>query len=136
MKRQRSPGGGGASNRQLRVGENVRHALADILARESLFDPALKGVLVTIPQVRMSPDLKLATAFVIPLGGKDAEAVVAALERHKRFLRGALAKRVDLKFVPDLRFRTDDSFDEGIRMDALLASPEVTRDTQKKGEEQ
>ena len=135
MKRQRSPGGTGASNRQLRVGENVRHALAEILARETILDPALTGVLVTIPEVRMSPDLKLATAYVMPLGGKEVEGVVAALERHKRFLRGALAKRLEMKFVPDVRFRPDESFEEGMRMDALLASPEVKRDTGKRDEE-
>jgi ribosome-binding factor A len=131
MKRQKSSGATGASNRQLRVGENVRHALAEILARETLFDSALTGVLITIPQVRMSPDLKLATAYVMPLGGKAIDAVVTALERHKKFLRGELAKRLDMRSVPDLRFRADDSFDQGMRMDALLASPEVTRDTAK-----
>jgi ribosome-binding factor A len=126
------PGGApGRSNRQLRVGENVRHALVDILQRETVDDAVLRGVLVTVPEVRMSPDLKLATAYVMPLGGGDAEAVAAALERHRRFLRGELARRIDMKFTPDLRFRADASFAEGEKIDRLLASPEVARDTRK-----
>jgi ribosome-binding factor A len=121
----------GPSHRQLRVGENVRHALADILQRETLFDPALKGVFVTVPEVRMTPDLKLATCYVMPLGGGDVEKVVAALERQKKFLRGELAKRIEMRFVPDMRFRPDESFDRGAAMDRLLASPEVQRDVTK-----
>jgi len=112
----------------LRVGENVRHALADILQRDAPNDPALAGVFVTVPEVRMSADLKLATAYVMPLGGRNVAAVVEALERHKRFLRGALAKRLDMKFMPDVRFRADETFEEGARMDAILRSPDVTRD--------
>lgn len=121
----------GPSNRQLRVGENVRHALAEILQRETLFDPALKGVFVTVPEVRMTPDLKLATAYVMPLGGGNVEGVVTALERQKKFLRGELAKRLDMKFMPDLRFRPDESFERGAAMDRLLASPDVQRDVKK-----
>jgi ribosome-binding factor A len=120
----------GPSNRQLRVGETVRHALAEVLSRETFADPALR-VAVTVPQVRMSPDLKLATAFVMPLGGEGVEGVVAALERHKRFLRGEVAKRLDMKFAPDLRFRADDSFVEGDRIDRLLASEAVRRDVER-----
>ena len=116
------------SQRQLRVGELIRHALAEILQRGEVHDPALEGVVVTVPEVRMTPDLKLATVFVMPLGGKGADAVLAAFERNKRYLRGEIAHRVNLRYAPDLRFRLDTSFDEGERIDALLRSPEVKRD--------
>jgi len=116
------------SQRQLRVGELIRHALADILQHGDVHDPALEGVVVTVPEVRMSPDLKLATVFVMPLGGKDADTIVAAFERNKRFLRGDLAHRINLRYAPELRFQLDTSFDEGDRIDALLRSPEVKRD--------
>lgn len=126
--------GSAPSNRQLRVGENIRHALADILRRGDVMDPVLESHVVTVPQVKMTPDLKLATCFVMPLGGKDVDAVVEALERNKRFLRGELAHRLSMKYMPDLRFRADESFETGERMDALLASPDVSRDTGKKAE--
>lgn len=121
--------GGGPSQRQLRVGELTRHALADLLQRGGVHDPVLDAHVVTVPEVRMSPDLKLATCYVMPLGGKDVDAVIEALERNKRFLRGELAHRLNLKFAPDLRFRPDASFEEGDRIDRLLASPAVARDT-------
>lgn len=116
------------SQRQLRVGEVIRHALADILQRGAIHDPALDGVVVTVPEVRMTPDLKSATVYVIPLGGKGADAVLPAFERNKRYLRGEIAHRVNLRYTPDLRFRLDESFAEGERIDALLRSPEVKRD--------
>lgn len=116
------------TQRQLRVGELVRHILADVLEHGTVNDPALEGVVVTVPEVRMSPDLKVATVFVIPLGGKGADAVVAAFERNRRFLRGEVAHRAGLRYAPDLRFRLDTSFDEGDRIDALLRSPAVKRD--------
>jgi len=116
------------SQRQLRVGELVRHALSDILIQDEVHDPALEGMVVTVPEVRMSPDLTVATVFVMPLGGRNGEAVVAAFERSRKFLRGAVARRVDLRHAPDLHFRLDTSFDEGDRIDALLRSPEVKRD--------
>ena len=119
---------GAASQRQLRVGELVRHALAEILQRGEVHDPDLEGMVVTVPEVRMSPDLRLATAFVIPLGGKGADTLLAVLERHRKFLRGEIAHRVDLRYAPDIRFRMDESFDEGARIDALLRSPDVKRD--------
>jgi ribosome-binding factor A len=119
------------SNRQLRVGENLRHALADIFQRDGVDDRALAGVFITVPEVRMSPDLKLATVYIMPLGGKNVDGVVAALERHRRQLRGALAKRVDMKFIPELRFRADETFAAGEMIDRLLTSPEVTRDTRR-----
>jgi ribosome-binding factor A len=118
----------GGSQRQLRVGETVRHAIADILAHDSVHDPDLEGHIITVPEVRMSPDLKLATVYVMPLGGKDTDIVLAALARNKKFLRGAVAHRVNLKFAPDLRFRVDDRFDEAERIEKLLRTPAVQRD--------
>src|SRR6195952_5625427 len=120
-----SPGG---SQRQLRVGEIVRHAVADILSTGGVHDPDLEGHIITVPEVRMSPDLKLATVYVMPLGGKDTEKVIDALARNKRFLRGEVADRVNLKFAPDLRFRVDGRFDEAERMEKLLRTPAVQRD--------
>ena len=118
----------GGSQRQLRVGEAVRHAVADILVIGGVHDSDLEGHIITVPEVRMSPDLKLATIYVMPLGGRDTEIVIAALERHKKFLRGEVARRVNLKFAPDLRFRVDDRFDEAERIEKLLRTPAVQKD--------
>lgn len=118
----------GPTQRQLRVGEAVRHALAELLARGEVHDPVIETHLISIPEVRMSADLRLATIYVIPLGGHDALQVLQALERNKRYLRGAVARRVNLKFAPDIRFRVDDSFDEAERIERLLRSPAVRRD--------
>ena len=118
----------GGSQRQLRVGETVRHAVAEILAHGNVHDEDLEGHIVTVPEVRMSPDLKLATVYVMPLVGRDAEIVIAALERNKKFLRGEVARRVNLKFAPDLRFHVDDRFDEAERIEKLLRTPAVQRD--------
>ena len=116
------------SQRQLRVGELVRHALADMLTRGAVHDPVIQGHLITVPEVRMTADLRLATIYVVPLGGRDAEAVLAALERNKRFLRGEIARRINLKFAPDIRFRIDERFDEAERIEKLLRTPAVQRD--------
>ena len=121
----------GPSQRALRVGELVRHALADMLTRGEVHDPVLEGHMITVPEVRMSPDLRLATAYVVPLGGRDEEEVLAALDRNKRFLRAEVAHRVNLKFAPDLRFRIDDRFEEAMRIEKILDSPEVRRDLAK-----
>jgi ribosome-binding factor A len=118
----------GPSQRALRAAEVIRHAIADILSRGEVHDPVLEGHVITVPEVRMSPDLKLATIYVMPLGGRDAKAVVDALERNKRYLRGEIAHRVNLKFAPDIRFRIDERFDEAERIDKLLRSPQVQRD--------
>jgi ribosome-binding factor A len=118
----------GASQRQLRVGEAVRHAVADILSHGTVRDPDLEDHIITVPEVRMSPDLKLATIYVMPLGGRDTGVVVAALERNKKFLRGEVARRVNLKFAPDIRFRVDERFDEAERIEKLLRTPAVQRD--------
>jgi ribosome-binding factor A len=120
----------GPSQRQQRVAELVRHALSDVLARGDLPDPVLASHVVTIPEVRMSPDLKLATAYVMPLGGQDEAAVLGALDRSRKLLRAEVARRVNLKFAPDLRFRRDESFDEAARIDALLRSERVRRDVE------
>jgi ribosome-binding factor A len=131
MKQSHRPRGGresGPTQRQLRAGELVRHALADILREETLQDPALVGVSVTVTEVRMSPDLKHAVCFVEPLGGGHAAEVTAGLNRVSRFLRGRLGRLVDLKFTPELKFLHDESFGEAARMGRLFASPEVRRD--------
>lgn len=125
----------GGSQRQLRVGELVRHAIADILTQGSVHDPALGGLIITVPEVRMSPDLKLATIYVMPLGGHDTKGVLAALDRNKKFLRGEIAHRVNLKFAPDVRFRADERFDEAERIEKLLRTPEVQRDIDNKPDE-
>jgi ribosome-binding factor A len=116
------------SQRQLRVGELLRHAMAEMLTRGDVHDPVIEGHLITVPEVRMSADLRLATIYVMPLGGRDAEEVVTALERHKKFLRTEIAHRINLKFAPDIRFRVDERFAEAERIDKLLRSPEVKRD--------
>ena len=120
--------GGEPSQRMLRVAELIRHAMAQLLSRGEINDPELAGLVVTVPSVKMSPDLKLATIYVMPLGGKDVKDVIAALERHKKFIRGETAQRINLKFAPDLRFKPDRSFDYGAKIDALLDKPEVKRD--------
>jgi ribosome-binding factor A len=120
--------GKGNSQRALRVGELVRHAVAEVLARGDVHDPVIETHLITVPEVRMSPDLRLATVYVMPLGGQDATAVLAALERNKRYLRAEVAQRINLKFAPDIRFRVDDRFDEAERIERLLRSPQVRRD--------
>src|SRR3978361_1140460 len=127
-RQQKKDSGPGGSQRQLRVGETVRHAIADILSHGNVHDPDLEGHIVTVPEVRMSPDLKLATIYVMPLGGRDTNVVIAALERNKKFLRGEIAHRVNLKFSPDLRFRVDERFDEAERIEKLLRTPAVQRD--------
>jgi len=131
----RDTGPGGGSQRQLRVGELVRHALADMLTRGEVHDPVIEGHLITVPEVRMTADLRLATIYVMPLGGRDAEEVVAAFERHKKFLRAELAHRINLKFAPDIRFRVDERFAEAERIEKLLRSPQVQRDLKHEDDE-
>jgi ribosome-binding factor A len=118
------------TQRALRAGELVRHALAEVLSRGEVHDPVLEGHLVTIPEVRMSPDLRLASIYVMPLGGKDAAEVLAALERNKKYLRGEISHRVNLKFAPDIRFLLDERFAEAERIEKLLRTPAVQRDLQ------
>ena len=116
------------SQRMLRVGELIRHVMAEMLSRGTLNDPLLDKLVVTVPEVRMSPDLKIANVYVMPLGGGDVGPVVDALEKQKKLLRAEVAHRVALKFAPDLKFRVDESFERSARIDALLASPAVQRD--------
>jgi ribosome-binding factor A len=120
--------GGEPSQRMLRVGELVRHAMSELLTRGELNDPVLEKSVVTVPRVKMSPDLKLATVYVLPLGGGDGAPVIEALERHRKFLRGEVARKINLKFAPDVRFRIDDTFENATRIDQLLNSPQVRRD--------
>ena len=120
--------GAAPSQRALRAGELIRHAVADIFSRGEVHDPVLETHLITVPEVKMSPDLRQATIYVMPLGGHDEKEVLAALERNKRFLRGEIAHRVNMKFAPDIRFRIDERFDEADRIDRLLRSPQVRRD--------
>jgi ribosome-binding factor A len=118
----------GPSQRQLRAGELVRHALVEILREGDLHDEPLENASITVTEVRMSPDLKHAHCFVEPLGGGHAGEVVKALNKHAKFLRGKLGRHIELKFTPDLRFVHDVSFDEAARMEALFRRPEVRRD--------
>lgn len=120
----------GPSQRQLRAGELVRHALVDILREEEIEDPALAGVSVTVTEVRMSPDLKHAVCFVEPLGGAHAAEVTAGLNRVARFLRGRLGHAIELRFTPDLKFVHDESFGAAEKMSRLLADPRVRRDVE------
>ena len=140
MSRNRTPRGGnriasrharrelGPSQRQLRVGEMLRHALAEILRRSDVRDADLDGVSVTITQVKPSPDMRYATVYCAPLGGENADAVIAALNRNKGFLRGQMGHMISTKFTPDLRFVEDHSFAEAEKIENLLKSPEVQRD--------
>jgi ribosome-binding factor A len=120
----------------LPVGELIRHALSDMLTRGEVHDPVLEGHLITVPEVRMSADLRLATIYVMPLGGRDIEAVIEALDRNKRYLRGEIARRVNLKFAPEIRFRADERFDEAERIEKLLRTPAVQRDLKREDDDE
>ncbi len=129
--RAKAESGKGPSQRMLRIGEMIRHKLAEMLARAEIHDDVLATHTVTIPEVRMSPDLKIATAYVMPLGGEDVEPVLQALDRHKKYIRAEVAHTLDLRYAPDLRFRFDETFDEVNRIDRLLHSPRVRADVEK-----
>jgi ribosome-binding factor A len=124
----------GPSQRQLRVGELLRHALSEILRVNDIRDPDIQGVSITVTQVKPSPDMRHATVFVEPLGGKNAQTVVASLNRHKGFLRGAMGQRIELKFTPELRFVEDTSFAEAERIERILLSEKVARDLKARNE--
>jgi ribosome-binding factor A len=126
----------GPSQRALRVGELIRHAVAEMLTRGDVHDPVLEGHLITVPEVRMTADLRLATIYVMPLGGRDVNDVIAALDRNKRYLRGEIAHHVNLKFAPEIRFRADERFDEAERIEKLLRTPVVRRDLETKPDEE
>jgi ribosome-binding factor A len=122
----------GPTQRMLRVGEMIRHELAAVLSRGEIHDETLSTTVVTIPEVRMSTDLKLATVYVMPLGGLNVEAVVAALNKNQKYIRSVIAKSINLKFAPEVRFRHDETFDEAMRIDKLLHSAKVRQDLEKK----
>jgi ribosome-binding factor A len=124
-KRDHSTGG---SQRALRAGELIRHELAEMLARGDVHDPVIQKHMITVPEVQMSPDLRVATIYVMPLGGRDVKDVLDALDRNKRYVRGEIARRVNLKFAPEIRFRADERFEEAERIDKLLRTPQVRRD--------
>lgn len=126
----------GPSQRMLRVGELVRHALASVFARGEVEDPVLAGAVITVPEVRMTPDLKLANAYVMPLGGERAAEIVDALNRHRKFIRGRIAPELDLKFAPEVKFFVDNTFDEFGRIDALLRTDRVQKDLHKDDEDE
>ncbi len=124
----------GPSQRQLRVGELIRHVLSDLLTRGDVHDPVLESAIVTVTEVRASPDLRNATVAIEPLGGEGEKEVLEALTRNRKYLRGELGKRMTTKFTPDLTFEIDTSFAEGARIDGILRSAEVARDTSEKDE--
>lgn len=141
--RKPNPKAGTVSQRQLRAGELIRHALVEVLREEDIHDPILKDVSVTVTEVRLSPDLKHATCFVEPLGagvdtsdvGGHVDEIVKALNAHARFLRGALGRHIDMRFTPDLRFRHDESFAAAERLNRLLDDPRVQADVFKPDED-
>ena len=128
-------GAAAPSQRQLRVGELIRHALAEMLTRGEVHDPVIESHLITVPEVRMTADMRLATIYVMPLGGKDENEVIEALNRNRKFLRGEIARRVNLKFAPEIRFRVDERFEEAERIEKLLRTPEVRRDIERGDDE-
>ncbi len=132
MPRKKKMSAKGPTQRMLRVGEQIRHVLAELLARGEIHDEMLSEHVITIPQVRMSPDLRMATAYVMPLGGENIPEVIAALNRHAKFIRGHVASQLSLQFSPEVRFRHDETFSEVMRIEQLLASPKVRQDTAKK----
>lgn len=138
MSRFKSAGGGsGLSQRQLRVGEQVRHALALFLQRGDIRDDLLERTVISVSEVRMSPDLKIATCFIAPLGDVDRQAVIKALASHAKFIRGRLAPQLSqMKYMPSFRFLIDSSFDNYSKIDALLRSPEVMRDLIRQDEDE
>lgn len=128
MSRKSGGRGAAASQRQLRVGEEMRHVIAALFARGAFRDPVLQTASVTVTEVRVSPDLKNATAFVLPLGGQDEAAVFAALDRAQAFVRAEVAHSMQLRHAPRIGFKRDDSFDEAQRIDQLLRNPKVAAD--------
>ncbi len=120
------------SQRMLRIGELIRHKLSELLSRGEIHDDVLASHVITIPEVRLTPDLKLATVYVMPLGGSDVKPVIEALTRNKKYIRAEVAHTLNLRYAPDLRFREDETFEEATRIDRLLDSDRVRQDTQKK----
>lgn len=127
-------GGKTASQRQLRVGEVLRHELAQLFLREDIREPALKGVIITVSEVSVSPDLRKARAYTMPLGGENQQPVVEALNHAQKFIRGELSRKISLKYTPEIEFVIDTSFDYADHIDEVLSTPEVARDTMPKDE--
>lgn len=121
-------GGKLPSQRQLRVGEVVRHALSAFLSRDEILDPDLDGAFITVPEVRMAPDLKIAKVYIMPLGGQKTDVVVEALNRNQKFIRGQVVASLNLKHAPEFRFFADDTFEEAGRIEKLLRSDHVAQD--------
>lgn len=120
--------GKGPSQRMLRIGELIRHKIAEMLTRGDIHDDVIAGHSITIPEVRISPDMKLATVYVMPLGGSDMKPVIESLMRHRKYIRAQVAQTLNLRYAPDLRFREDETFEEATRIDRLLDSPKVRQD--------
>ncbi len=112
----------------LRVGELVRHALSDMFMRGDVIDPVVESATITVPEVRMTPDLKLAKAYVMPLGGEHADEIVKALNNHARFIRGEVGHKINLKYAPEIRFYIDNTFEEADRIESLLRTERVQKD--------
>lgn len=131
MAKKSAPAPAGPSQRMLRVAEMIRHKLSDMLSRSEIHDDVLAAHVITVPEVRITADLKIATVYVMPLGGKGVKEVIEALARNKGHIRTEVARSINLKYAPDLRFKFDEMFDEAARIDALLNSPKVRADTKK-----
>ena len=132
MTRKKANSAKAPSQRMLRIGELVRHKIAEMLVRGDIHDEVIASHSITIPEVRISPDMKLATVYVMPLGGSDMKPVIAALDRNKKYIRAQVAQTLNLRYAPDLRFREDATFEEATRIDRLLDSPHVRQDVEKK----
>ncbi len=123
----KSAAGREPSQRQLRVGESVRHAIAELLTRSDMIDPELDGKVITVTEVTISPDLRQATAYVMPLGGEDVDTTIEALNRNRKFFRGRIAKALTTKFTPEITFASDGSFDYSDKMRILFETPDFHR---------
>ncbi len=132
MTRKKTASGKAPTQRMLRIGELIRHRIAELLVRGDIHDEVIAGHIITIPEVRLSHDLKLATVYVMPMGGEDLKPVIAALEKNKKYIRTEVAHALNLRYAPDLRFRQDATFEEASRIDRLLDSPHVRQDIEKK----
>ncbi len=132
MTRKKTSSAKAPTQRMLRIGELIRHRIAELLVRGDIHDDIIASHSITIPEVRISHDMKLATIYVMPLGGDDMKPVIDALERNKKYIRAQVAQTLNLRYAPDLRFREDQTFEEATRIDRLLDSPHVRQDIEKK----
>lgn len=132
MTRKKTASAKAPTQRMLRIGELIRHRIAELLVRGDIHDDVIASHSITIPEVRISHDMRLATIYVMPLGGDDMKPVIDALERNKKYIRAQVAQTLNLRYAPDLRFREDQTFEEATRIDRLLDSPHVRQDIEKK----